>query len=442
MPMSEKLKSILFPIIPRILNDFQPPMVGDRNYEPEDWALSPGAHIYYIPGVRETIRRMQKLLYGEFSGNNFFAVKSNPTFSNLAEITKLGFGLDCASPTELFRAIRLGIKPGKVMFTSNNTTPWAFNYALEYGCMLNLDDDSFIEKLPKMPRLICFRYNPGKRRSAGANKIIGKPHNQKYGVPHERIVDAYRRARSRGAKHFGLHTMYASNNRDWKTHVDTVKMLLEVVELVQSELGIGFDFINMGGGLGIPYRPEHQAVDLEKMAAGINELLHAFRKKHGYAPKFFTESGRYVLSGNGVLAGPIVNVMKKYRKFIGVGFCDAADIMRAPMYPAYHEISILDPSGKEKTEGRRWRYDVVGPLCENLRLAKYRLLPEAQEGDIAVVHDTYAHGIVMGMTYNGWGKSQQLMMDDDRIVERIAGADTIGDLTRKEIYFAHQGVQY
>jgi diaminopimelate decarboxylase len=437
--MSESFKSRLFPQIESIRKSFRPILVGDYPpYYPERQALSGGFHIYDEIGIEETIAKMKKLFFSKRPGTNFFAVKACPNIQILKLVLRNGFGLDCASPTEIIRAELAGARPDQIMYSSNNTHQNFLRFASHKVGILNLDDITLIDKVRKMPELICFRYNPGESRQEGTNQIIGTPVNQKYGLRYDQIVPAFRLAIERGAKRFGLHTMYASNSLDPQVLAGNAKMQLEIVELVQSKLGIRFDFINIGGGLGIPYRPEQSELDIETMATLIDQEMNAFRERNGYLPELYLESGRYVTGPHGVLVGQVINVMEKHKKFIGVDFCDAADILRAPFYPAYHEVSIVGPDGREKEDNPEYgpkleQVSIVGPLCENMHLVSDRLLPKINEGDSVVVHDTGAHGIAMSMKYNGWGASQELLLGKDGQVRRISRAETIGDLLAREI---------
>ncbi len=431
MPMTESFKKRLFRRIPEIMKSFRPTIFGDNAPEKE-CALSPGFHIYNELGIQETIQRMKDLFFTKHPGTNFFAVKACPNIEILKIILGAGFGLDCASPTELYRAKLAGAKPHQIMYTSNNTNPDFYPYAVNMGCILNLDDISFLDKVPQMPKRICFRYNPGNHRKKGSNSIIGSPPNQKYGLRRDQIVEAYKRARDKGAEIFGIHTMFASNSRDAKVLAGNAKMQLEIAEMVQDALGIQFEFINIGGGLGIKYKPWARHLDIELMARIINETLDDFKARRGYLPKLYMESGRYVTGPHGVFVTPVINIMNKYKKFIGIGSCDAADIFRAGMYPAYHEVSILNPNGVEKKKGPKEIVSIVGPLCENMHMVSNRRLPIINEGDYVVVHDTGAHGIALTTTYNGWASSQELFLGADDHIEQISRAGTIGDLLIRE----------
>jgi diaminopimelate decarboxylase len=437
MPMSEMFKYRLFPLIPSITREFMPRLAGDNEFslnDELDGALSPGFHIYDEFGIRATIMQMKRLLFAKHSGTNFFAVKACPNIQILKIMLEMGFGLDCASPTELYRAKLAGAKAEQIMFTSNNTDPRIYAHVLSSGCILNLDDISFIDKLPEMPERICFRYNPGNRRTEGTNNIIGDPPNQKYGIRHDQIVEAYKRARDKGAKIFGLHTMFVSNCRNAQVLADNAKMLLQVADEIQNMLGIELEFINIGGGFGTRYKYTDSPLEFKLMSKLINMELSTFKAKRGYLPRFFTESGRYVTGPHGVLVARAVNVMDKYKKFIGLNICDACDILRAPMYPAYHEVSILTSNGKEKMAGfGNETVSIVGPLCENMHMVSDRFLPKIKEGDFVIVHNTGAHGLAMKSNYNGWGCSQELLLRMDGSVTRISRAETMRDLMIREL---------
>ena len=432
--MTDSFKKRLFPRIPEIARFFWPTMFGD-SFPEENCALSPGFHIYDELGIRQTIKEMKGLFFTEHPGTNFFAVKACPNIEILKIILDMGFGLDCSSPTELFRAKIAGAKPGKVMYTSNNTNPAFYPYALDIDCILNLDDISFLDKISKVPKRICFRYNPGYKRTKGSNTIIGNPPNQKYGLRDDQIERAYKMAAEKGAEIFGIHTMFVSNCRDAKVLAGNAKMLLEVVERIQDNLGFQFEFINIGGGLGIKYKPRTRELDLGLMARLINEALNDFKARRGYVPKLYLESGRYVTGPHGVFVTPVLNVMNKYKKFIGIGSCDAADVFRLIMYPAYHQVSIVDKYGVEKRKGLKEIVSIVGPLCENLHMVSDRRLPVIKEGDYVVVQDTGAHGIAMSMTYNNWTPSQELLLKPDDSIVRISRAGTIGDLLIREMEY-------
>ncbi|HSH69430.1 MAG TPA: diaminopimelate decarboxylase, partial [Deferrisomatales bacterium] len=379
-------------------------------------------HLYDEAGIRATGLRLRQAFAGAEGFREFFAVKALPNPSILAIMHDLGFGFDCSSVPELVLSRRVGAGGNDIMFTSNNTAPAEFAAAAaDGGAILNLDDVTLIDKVPAFPERICFRYNPGPRRTG--NSIIGHPEEAKYGVSHEQVVSAYRRARERGASRFGLHTMVCSNELHGEYMVETVRMLLGVVAEVGEALGIAFEFINMGGGLGIPYRPGEAALDLERMGAEICGLLDGFRAQFGSVPRLCMESGRFMTGPHGVLVTRAINHKHIYREYVGVDAC-MSSLMRPGMYGAYHHLTVL---GKEDTPADTL-VDVVGSLCENNdKFAVQRALPRIEEGDLLLIHDTGAHGHAMGFTYNGRLRPQELLLREDGSVELIRRAETLED---------------
>lgn len=424
------------------MSDFEPIKLVGSLFPAPDWALSPAAVILDEKGIVDDILMMKKHLFVREGDTNFFAVKCNPNIFVLRLVLSMGFGLDCASPTELYLALLAGAKPDRIIYTANNLSINYLQYAIRQNCIINIDDVTGLNLLEEvledtgleMPKLICFRYNPGDRRSdGGTNFIIGEPTDQKYGLTYEQIFPAYKRAKEMGAEEFGIHTMYASNCLDHGVLAGNVSMQLNMVDELQNITGLPFKFVDPGGGIGVNYRPEQPSVNLPLMGEIINTVMADFEAKRGYLPKLWFESGRYVVAPHGVLVGHVINVLQKYKMFIGVDFCDACDLHRSNIYEsAYHHVSLLDSYGRPKT-GKEIEVDVVGPLCENVRLAKARLLPAPKAGDLIIVEDAGGHGQAMAMNYNGWGKSQTLMFHADNSVSRIARAETIGDLLQTQV---------
>lgn len=378
-------------------------------------------HLYDEKGIRETGNGLNQA-FAEIEGfKEYFAVKALPNPRIMQIMRSMGFGFDCSSIAELRLSRELGAIGEEIMFTSNDTSDADFAAAeAEGGCVLNLDDISLIDKVPQMPELICFRYNPGDRRTG--NSIIGNPIEAKYGVAHDQLLDAYRQAKNRGAKRFGLHTMLASNELNYSYMVETVRMLLERLEWLSSQLDIRFDFINIGGGLGIPYQPDQQPLDIKTMAQEIGELYQAFKNHNGYLPKLYMESGRYMTGPHGVLVTRAINRKEIYRTYVGVDACMSA-LMRPGMYGAYHHIDVLGKSGEEEV------VDVAGSLCENNdKFAIQRALPKIQDGDLLYIHDTGAHGHSMGFNYNGKFRPKELLLRQDGTVELIRREETLEDL--------------
>ena len=380
-------------------------------------------HIYDETGIRQTGEELKEA-FRSFEGfREYYAVKALPNPRILQIMQSMGFGFDCSSIAELQMSRRLGARGGDIMFTSTNTSKAEFDAAADGdGCVLNLDDISLIAKVAVMPELICFRYNPGPRRTG--NDIIGNPVESKYGLAHEQLMDAYRTARDRGARRFGLHTMLVSNERDQAYMVETAQMLLDLVEQISAELGISFEFINIGGGLGIPYEPGEEILDIRSMAAGIIEVFDKFRERNGYVPRLYMESGRYMTGPHGILVTSAINRKEIYRTYIGVDACMSA-LMRPGMYGAYHHITVAGKQGGQET------VDVVGSLCENNdKFAIQRPLPVVEDGDILLIHDTGAHAQAMGFNYNGKLRPKELLLRSDGSVELIRRAETLDDYFR------------
>ena len=405
MPMSKSFENRLLPVLDEISDHFGTPF-----------------HIYDEAGIRETGQNFINAFARLNGFREYYAVKALPNPRILQIMQDLGFGFDCSSIPELMLSRQIGARGEDIVFSSNNTTRDEFHAAAaDGGCILNLDDTSLIAKVPRMPETISFRYNPGPRRTG--NSIIGDPSESKYGVAHEQIVHAYKTARALGARRFGLHTMLISNELNHAYMVETAAMLLEVVELVSKELDIEFDFINLGGGLGIPYQPEQAPLDIDSMADEISDLFSNFKNRNGFVPRFFIESGRYMTGPHGVLVVTAINQKDIYRKYIGVDACMSA-LMRPAIYGTYHHITVI---GKQPTRHLE-KVDVVGSLCENNdKFAVQRLLPEIQDGDRLLVHDTGAHGHAMGFNYNGRLRPKELLLRTNGTVELIRREETVED---------------
>ena len=407
MPMSQEFQNRLFPGLPQIARHFGTPF-----------------HIYDETGIRQTAQELKtrfSTLPATFQ--EFFAVKALPNPSILAIMADMGFGFDCSSVPELVLSRQTGARGGLIMFTSNNTTRSDFQAAADHGgSILNLDDITLIDKLADVPELISFRYNPGPGRTG--NEIIGNPVEAKYGVSTDQIEDAYRIMRDKGTRRFGLHTMLVSNERNHAYMVETVQMLLEMVDDLSAALDIEFEFINMGGGLGIPYHPDDPPLDLTTMADQIIGVYRQYKDRKGRAPALYMESGRYMTGPHGVLVTRAINRKDIYRKYIGVDSCMSA-LMRPGMYGAYHHIDVL---GKSEDTHAVDVVDVVGSLCENIdKFAIQRPLPKIDMDDLIIIHDTGAHGHAMGFNYNAQLRPQELLLKSDGSVERIRRAETMAD---------------
>jgi diaminopimelate decarboxylase len=405
MPMSSSYRERLFPILTEIEARFGTPF-----------------HIYDEQGIRRTGQRLNSAFSRMEGFREYFAVKALPNPRVMQIMMEMGFGFDCSSVAELLLARRIGARGEDLMFTSNNTGAQEMEQALAHGgCLLNLDDITLVPKVPQMPEAVCFRYNPGPRRSG--NSIIGNPVESKYGVAHHQVLEAYRMAIAGGARRFGLHTMLASNELNYAYMVQTAGMLLDIARWVTAELGIRFEFLNIGGGLGIPYRPEDPEFDLESMADEIFGLFQDFKAEQGYVPRLYMESGRFMTGPHGVLVVKAINRKEIYRTYIGVDASMSA-LMRPAMYGAYHHIEVLGKTGQADTLA----VDVVGSLCENNdKFAVQRLLPHIDEGDLLIIEDTGAHGHAMGFNYNGKLRPKELLLRADGSVELIRRAETMED---------------
>ncbi len=405
MPMPQSFQDRLFPIAEDIAKHYGTPY-----------------HIYDEAGILATGEHLKNAFAGVDGFREYYAVKALPNPHILKLMKKLEFGFDCSSIPELIVSREVGGRGEDIMFTSNNTTQEEFQAAAaEGGSILNLDDISLIAKVPEFPELVCFRYNPGPRRTG--NIIIGNPVEAKYGITHDQLVSAYKLALERGAKRFGLHTMVASNERDYSYIVETTRMLLQIAEMIEGELGIRFEFLNIGGGLGIPYKPEDKPLDLDSMAMEITELFDSFNSVHGYAPRLYMESGRWVTGPHGALITRAINHKSIYRQYIGVDAC-MSSLMRPAMYDAYHHIDVIGKTDQPKSE----IYDIAGSLCENNdKFAVQRDFPPIKEGDLLAIHDTGAHGQAMGFQYNGRLRPKELLLRTDGSVELIRRAETNED---------------
>jgi diaminopimelate decarboxylase len=382
-------------------------------------------HLYDEKAIRKNARRLKAAFSWNPGFKEYFAVKATPNPFLLKVLKEEGFGADCSSLPELVLSERAGITGEEIIFTSNDTPAEEFLEARRMGAIINLDDIShipFLEEQAGLPDLICFRYNPGALKAG--NAIIGHPEEAKYGFTREQLFEGYRILRDKGITRFGLHTMVASNELDGSYFVETAKILFELVGDLSSELGIRFEFINIGGGIGIPYRPEERAVDLEGVSAGIHALYKELIEARGLAPlDLRMECGRMITGPYGWLVGRVLHKKNTYKQFVGLDAC-MANLMRPALYGAYHHITI---SGREN-EPADFVCDVTGSLCENNdKFAIDRSLPEPQIGDLVVIHDAGAHGHAMGFNYNGKLRSAELLLREDGSVVQIRRAEKMDD---------------
>ncbi len=382
-------------------------------------------HIYDERAIKENTRRFLAAFDWAPGFKEYFAVKACPNPWIVKLLGGLGCGTDCSSLPELVISERVGLTGENVMFTSNDTPAAEFKKARELGAIINLDDISHIDFLKEhagVPELVCLRYNPGPRRTG--NAIIGNPAEAKYGLTYEQIFEGYGRLRELGVKRFGLHCFIISNDIDRSHYLKTAEMLFALSAEVKRKLGVRIEFVNLSGGIGIPYKPEQDAIDIEALGAEIKAAYDGIVKPAGLHPlKIFTECGRYITGPYGWLVSTVLHKKNIYREYIGLD-ASAANLMRPAMYGAYHHITVL---GKEKAPLTKV-YDVTGSLCENNdKFAVQRPLPEIEVGDIVAIHDTGAHGHAMGYNYNGKLRSAELLLKEDGSVELIRRAETMED---------------
>lgn len=383
-------------------------------------------YLYDETAIIEHARRFRKLFSWAPGFCNYYAVKACPNPAILKLLAQEGFGADCSSLPELLLSKASGITGKKIMFTSNDTPPEEFKAAYEAGAIINLDDITHIEALEQavgtLPDTICFRYNPGPDRTG--NAIIGNPVEAKYGVTTSQIVDCYKIMKEKGVKHFGLHTMVASNELDGTYIVETARMLFALAIRIQKEAGVRIEFIDMGGGIGIPYRPDQEAMDLAKVSSEMQELYQGMIVPAGLDPlQIVFECGRVMTGPYGYLVSKVLHVTKKYKDYVGLD-ASMANLMRPALYGSYHHITVV---GKDKMPCDH-TYDVTGSLCENNdKFAIDRKLPKVKKGDVVVIHDAGAHGHSMGFNYNGKLRCAEYMLKRDGSVVMIRKAQTCDD---------------
>ena len=383
-------------------------------------------HLYDEKAIRANAKAFKEAFSWVPGFKNYYAVKACPNPEILKIMKDEGFGADCSSLPELVLSEQAGITGEDIMFTSNDTPVEEFRKAYGIGAVINLDDITHIDMLNGsvgIPDLISFRYNPGSGRTG--NAIIGNPVEAKYGVTTDQLVPAYKKARDLGAKRFALHTMVASNELEGSYIVETARMLFTQAIRLKDELGISLEFVNMGGGVGIPYRPDQKAMDLQWVGNEIKKLYGDMIVPSGLDPlNIVFECGRMITGPYGYLVSKVRHVTEKYKKYVGLD-SSMANLMRPALYGAYHHITVVGKENQEATE----TYDVTGSLCENNdKFAIDRNLPVIEPGDVVVIHDTGAHGHAMGFNYNAKLRSAEYLLQADGSVRMIRRAETMDDL--------------
>lgn len=382
-------------------------------------------HIYDEKGIRENMRNFKKAFSWAKEFREYYAVKAAPNPYLLKILKEEGAGADCSSLAELVLAEKVGLSGEKIMLTSNDTPAEEFIKAKELGAIINLDDIThidFLEKVCGLPEILSFRYNPGSLIEG--NDIIGKPEEAKYGLTKEQMFEAYKIAKEKGVKRFGLHTMVVSNEKRLEGLLLNANIVFTLASQIKEELGIDFEFINLGGGIGIPYYPDEEPVDLQELGQGVKNLYEEILVPAGLGDVAICfESGRMITGPFGYLVTKVLHEKNTYKNYIGVDAC-MSDLMRPAIYGSYHHIEAI---GKEHDK-KNHVYDITGSLCENNdKFAIDRQMPKIDIGDTLVIFDTGAHGHAMGFNYNGKLRSAELLLKENGDVDLIRRAETLDD---------------
>lgn len=384
-------------------------------------------HLYDEKGIRENVKALKEAFSWNPGFREYFAVKATPNPYLIKILNEYGCGCDCSSMTELMLSEAIGVTGEKIMFSSNDTPAEEFAYADQLGAIINLDDITHIDVLEKtlghIPETISCRFNPGGIFKI-SNDIMDNPGDSKYGMTTEQIFEAFKILKSKGAKNFGIHAFLASNTVTNEYYPMLAKILFELAVQLEQETGADVKFINLSGGIGIPYRPEQEANDIRVIGEGVRKAYEEVLTPAGMGDvSIYTELGRYMMGPYGCLVTKAIHEKHTHKEYIGLDAC-AVNLMRPAMYGAYHHITVL---GKEN-EPCNHKYDVTGSLCENNdKFAIDRMLPKIDMGDYLVIHDTGAHGFAMGYNYNGKLKSAEILLKEDGSTQLIRRAETPKD---------------
>lgn len=383
-------------------------------------------HLYDEKGIRENCRKLYKAFSWNKGFREYFAVKATPTPRILQILKEEGCGVDCASEVELMLADKCGFRGEEIMFSSNETTASEYELARKLGAIINLDDIThinFLDRLVGIPPLICCRYNPGGHFALG-NTIMDHPCDAKYGMTPEQIKESYIRLQKLGAKEFGMHAFLVSGAMTNKYYPALAEIMFKKAVQLHKETGTTFKFINLSGGIGIPYEPEQKANNIAVIGEGVRRAFEKIMVPAGMGDTaIYTELGRFMLGPYGCLVTTAIHEKHTYKEYIGVDAC-AAHLMRPAIYGAYHHITVM---GKERRP-QDHMYDIVGSLCENNdKFAVDRMMPRIDIGDLLVIHDTGAHGFSMGYNYNGKLRSAEVLLREDGSAELIRRAETPED---------------
>ena len=384
-------------------------------------------YLYDEKGIRENAARLR----GAFSWNQgfreYFAVKATPNPYILKVLRECGCGTDCASATELMLSDAVGLSGHEIMFSSNDTPEGEFKLAHDLGAIINLDDITHIPQVERevghIPEVISCRFNPGGLFQV-SNGIMDNPGDAKYGMTTEQIFEAFRILKRKGAKEFGIHAFLASNTVTNDYYPVLAKILFELAVKLKEETGARITFINLSGGIGVAYRPDQAANDIDAIGQGVKKVYGEVLEPAGMGDvAIYTELGRFMLAPYGCLVAKAIHEKHTYKEYVGLDAC-AVNLMRPAMYGAYHHITVMGKDGRPQDH----KYDIVGSLCENNdKFAIDRRLPAIEMGDLLVIHDTGAHGFSMGYNYNGKLRSAELLLREDGSVELIRRAETPQD---------------
>lgn len=384
-------------------------------------------HLYDEKGIRENVKALKEAFSWNKGYKEYFAVKATPNPYLINILQEYGCGCDCSSKTELMLAKAIGATGDEIMFSSNDTPTEEFQYAQELNAIINLDDITHIEFLEKaigtLPKKISCRYNPGGLFKI-SNDIMDNPGDSKYGMTSDQIKEAFKILKSKGVEEFGIHAFLASNTVTNDYYPMLAKVLFETAVEVQKETGAHVTFINLSGGIGIPYRPDQETNDIRAIGEGVRRVYEEVLVPAGMGDiAIYTELGRFMMGPYGCLVTRAIHEKHTHKEYIGVDAC-AVNLMRPAMYGAYHHITVM---GKENGICDH-KYDITGSLCENNdKFAIDRMLPEIEKGDLLVIHDTGAHGFSMGYNYNGKLKSAEILLKEDGSTALIRRAETPKD---------------
>lgn len=383
-------------------------------------------HIYDEKGIRENAARVKEAFSWNKGFKEYFAVKATPNPFLINILREYGCGVDCSSMTELMLADAIGCKGGDIMFSSNDTPAEEFIYADKLGATINLDDFThieFLDKLTGIPETISCRFNPGGYFSI-ANSIMDNPGDAKYGFTKEQLIEGFKILKDKGAKRFGIHAFLASNTVTNDYYPELARILFELAVELRDKTGCDIRFINLSGGVGIPYKPEDEPNDIAVIGEGVRRVYEEVLTANGMGDvALYTEMGRFMMGPYGALVTKAAHEKHTYKEYIGCDAC-ACNLMRPAMYGAYHHITVL---GKEN-EPCDYKYDITGSLCENNdKFAVDRMLPKIDLGDYLFIHDAGAHGFSMGYNYNGKLRSAEILLKEDGGFELIRRAETPKD---------------